>query len=269
VSSSAAIRRSLLDGDVHVWRARLIEDERRTAEYFSLLDRQEASRAARFAYEGLRMHFVQSHGIARRILAEYAGVVDPADLVFTRSRHGKPRLVAPTTASHLHFSLSHSGDQCILAVRFGQTLGIDLERVEDLPNALDIARRNFTAAETQMLARLRGEARCDCFFAMWSRKEAIVKATGASLVTSLNRIELEPDAFGHLQLASLDGDRSRTRSWVVLGLDVGPGYAAALATPNPFRALQHFIWNEATSAAGRDAPNNTLRHRDERLMVKN
>ena len=247
MSSLSVIRRSLLDGDVHVWLARLIEDESHTAEFFSLLDRHERTRATRFPYERLRMYFVQSHGIARRILAEYAGVVDPADLVFTRSRHGKPKLIAPT--SDLHFSLSHSGDRCILAVRFSQRLGVDLERVGDLPYTLEIARRNFTATETQMLARLPGGARSNYFFAMWSRKEAIVKAMGASLVRSLNRIELEPDALGHLQLASLDGGRSRSRGWVVLGLDVGPGYAAALATPKSFRALQFFIWNEAMPAA--------------------
>jgi hypothetical protein len=45
------------------------------------------------------------------------------------------------------------------------------------------------------------------------------------------------------RLASLDGDRSRTRGWFVLGLDVEPGYVAALATARPFRGLQHFIWS--------------------------
>jgi 4'-phosphopantetheinyl transferase len=239
VNSLNVIRRSLLDGDVHVWLARLIDDESRTAEFFSLLDRHERTRAARFSYERLRMHFVQSHGIARRILAKYAGVVDPADLVFTRSRHGKPRLIAPTT--DLHFSLSHSGDRCILAVRFGQRLGVDLERMDDLPCTLEIARRYFTVTETQMLARLPSGARSNYFFAMWSRKEAIVKAMGATLVRSLSRIEIEPDELGHLQLASLDGGRS-SRGWLVLGLDVGPGYAAALATPKSFQDLQFFIW---------------------------
>jgi 4'-phosphopantetheinyl transferase len=247
VSSLSVVRQSLLDGDVHVWLARLIEDQSHTAEFFSLLDRHERTRATRFSYDRLRMHFVQSHGIARRILAEYAGVVDPADLVFTRSRHGKPKLIAPT--SDLHFSLSHSGDRCILAVRFGQRLGVDLERVENFPYTLDIARRHFTVTETQMLARLSGRARSNYFFAMWSRKEAIVKAMGASLVRSLNRIELEPDALGHLQLASLDGSRSRSRGWVVLGLDVVPGYAAALATPKSFRGLRFFLCSEMTPPA--------------------
>jgi 4'-phosphopantetheinyl transferase len=241
----AADRRGLRDSEIHVWLARLGEDEDRTAEFVSLLDREEARCAARFSYERLRTQFVQSHGIARQILAEYARVVDPAELVFTRCRHGKPRLIAPAAASRFHFSLSHSGDCCLLAVRRGHPLGIDLERLHDLPRAFDVARRNFTAAEAQMLASLHGVAQRDSFFALWTRKEAVIKAMGASLATSLGRVEFEPDAVGYPQLASLGGDRARARNWVVLGLDLGLGYAAALATAHPFRTLQHFTWNEA------------------------
>jgi 4'-phosphopantetheinyl transferase len=247
--SPAADCRGLSDGEVHVWLARLVEDEDRTADFVPLLDRDETARAARFSYERLRMRFVQSHGIVRRILADYAGVIDPTDLVFTRGRHGKPRLVAPASASRLHFSLSHSGDCCALAVRLGQPLGIDVERLHDLPHAFNIARRNFTAAELQMLADLYGVARRDGFFALWTRKEAVIKAMGASLATSLKRIEFEPDPVGQPRLAALDGERSRTRDWVVLGLDLGPGYVAALATAHPLCDLQHFIWNEAAPVA--------------------
>ena len=248
--SSASAPRFLGEGDIHIWLARLVEDEDCTEKFVSLLDRREAARAARFLYNRRRMHFVQSHGIVRRILAGYAGVGDPADLVFRRSRLGKPRLVAPAAASRLHFSLSHSGDCCILAVRLGQPLGIDLERLHDLPQAFHIARRNFTAAETRMLAGLRGDARRDGFFALWTRKEAVVKAMGASLAANIGRIEFAPDGAGHL--ASLDGDRSRTRGWFVLGLDVEPGYVAALATARPFRGLQHFIWSGVTPRARPD-----------------
>jgi 4'-phosphopantetheinyl transferase len=256
--SPAADRPPLRDGEIHVWLARLVEDENRAAELVSLLDPEEAARAARFSYPRLRAHFVQSHAIVRRILAGYAGAVDAAGLVFERGRHGKPRVVAPAAGSCLHFSLSHSGDCCILAVRRGHPLGIDLERLRDVPTALEISRRNFTAAETRILAGLRGAARCDGFFAMWTCKEAVIKAMGTSLATSLGRVEVELDTMGHPRLASLGGNRSRAREWVVLRLDPTPGYAAALATPHPFRRLRHFVWHEAMPAVARDHENSAL-----------
>jgi 4'-phosphopantetheinyl transferase len=240
--SATSAGRRFGEGEIHIWLAPLVEDEDRTEEFVPLLDRREVERAARFSYRRLRSHFVQSHGIVRRILAGYAGV-DPADVVFTRSRFGKPRLVAPAAASRLHFSLSHSGDFCILAVRLGQPLGVDIEQLNDQPQALGIARRHFTAAETRMLAGLRGDARRDGFFALWTRKEAVVKAMGASLAGNMGRIEFEPDGAGRPALAALDGDRSRTRGWSILGLDVAPGYVAALATAHPFQELQQFTWS--------------------------
>jgi 4'-phosphopantetheinyl transferase len=248
VRSPAADRQALHDDEIHVWLVPLGEDKEPAAEFVSLLDREEAARAARFAHRRLRMHFVQSHAIVRRILVGYVGAVDASDLVFRRGRYGKPRLVAPAAACRLHFSLSHSGDRCILAVRLGQPLGIDIERLNDLPNALEIARRNFTAAETRMLADVHRVWRRDAFFALWTRKEAVSKALGASLATSLKQVEFELGMAGQPQLAALDGDRLRARDWVVLGIESAPGYVAALATAHPFRRLRHFVWREVPSA---------------------
>jgi 4'-phosphopantetheinyl transferase len=235
-----ADRDELRDGDIHVWLAPLVEDAERTAELHPLLDREEAASAARFSYPRLRMHFVQSHAITRRILAGYAGSVDPADLVFTRGRHGKPRLVAPAAASRLQFSLSHSGDCCVLAVRRGRPVGIDIERRREMPDALDIARRYFTAPEIRMLAGLRGSAQREGFFALWTRKEAVTKAMGASLAASLKRIDVSRCA----PPASPNGNPARVRGWIVFDLDLGPDVVGALATAHPVRNLRHFAWAE-------------------------
>ena len=250
--------RGLRHGEIHVWLAPLVEDEERTAQFLPLLDREETARAAGFSYARRRMHFVQAHGIVRQILAEYAGAADPADLVFTRGRHGKPRLVAPAAASRVHFSLSHGDDCCAMAVTHGLPVGIDIERKHEMPRALDIAHRNFTAAEIEMLTRLHGNAQHEGFLALWTRKEAATKAMGASLAASLKRLECALDANGHangrVRLAALNGDRSRLREWTVLDLDLRPDYVAALATARSVRHLRQFVRNEATTAAGIDNP---------------
>ena len=58
--SSASAPRFLGEGDIHIWLARLVEDEDCTKKFVSLLDRREAARAAHFLYKRRRMHFVQS-----------------------------------------------------------------------------------------------------------------------------------------------------------------------------------------------------------------
>jgi len=230
---------SLRQGEIHVWTAQLLDDDEFAAELIGVLDADERARAARFRFERHRSHFVQSHGITRRVLAAYAGI-DAAALRFGYNPHGKPSL-AP--AGHdLHFSLSHSADCCMLAIRRGDPIGIDVEQLRDLPDALDVARRQFTRSESQLLSRLDAAARRDAFFALWTQKEAIVKALGGSLADYLDRLEFDLGPAGGVRLVSRDGDRPVGDQWSVVRIDCPRGYAAAMATCHGFRELAHFAW---------------------------
>ena len=95
------------------------------------------------------------------------------------------------------------------------------------------------------LSPVHGGARSDGFFELWTRKEAVTKALGASLATTLKRLEFERDGSGRIRLAALDGDRASVSRWVVIRLDAGPGHVAALATTHPCCELQRFTWNDS------------------------
>ena len=228
---------SLPEGEIHVWTAQLLDDDAVAAELIGVLDEDEKARAARFRFAQHRRRFVQSHGMMRRVLAAYAGI-DAAALRFRYNPHGKPSL-AP--AGHdLHFSLSHSADCCMLAIRRGDPIGIDVEHLRDLPDALDVARRQFTRSESQLLSRLDAAARRDAFFALWTQKEAIVKALGGSLADYLDRLEFDLGPAGGVRLKS--GYQSAGDQWSVVRIDCPRGYAAAMATCHGFRELAHFAW---------------------------
>ena len=64
----------------------------------------------------------------------------------------------------------------MLALRLDHTIGIDVEEVRDLPQAIDIAKNYFTPAESRALALLQGAVRRDAFFVWWAHKEAAIKA---------------------------------------------------------------------------------------------
>ena len=144
-----------------MWTARLVDDltQRPSA---AILDQEERARAAQFSFERDRLRFIQAHGIVRQILASYCDA-DAATLTFARNRHGKPYLVPQANGPDLQFSLSHSGDSCMLAVRLDHSIGIDVEKVRDLPRAIDIAQSYFTPAESKVLAALQGTAQRDAF----------------------------------------------------------------------------------------------------------
>jgi 4'-phosphopantetheinyl transferase len=235
-------RPRLAVGEVHVWFARLVDDLHVTADLLQLLDQGERARAAQFLFERDRVHFIQAHGIVRRILADYSEA-DAATLTFARSRHGKPFLIPRANMPSLQFSVSHSGDCCMVAVRLDHAIGVDLERVRELPQAVDIARRYFAPAENAVLAALQGTALREAFFALWTHKEAMVKGLGVGLAANLGRVEFDLDPARGPRLVAWDGDRSVAQSWFVRRLDPAPGYVAAVASASPIRSLKLRDWS--------------------------
>ena len=74
MTDSFADRPGLASGEIHVWTARLSDDHHAISDSLWLLSGEERARAAQFAFEHDRVRFIQTHGIVRRILADYYGV---------------------------------------------------------------------------------------------------------------------------------------------------------------------------------------------------
>jgi 4'-phosphopantetheinyl transferase len=238
-----ADRARLCVGEIHVWTARLVNDRRLTAALLPLLNQEEQARAAQFSFRHDRMRFIQAHGRVRQILSDYA-IAGAASLTFARGRNGKPSLVPQRNGPTLQFSVSHSNDCCMVAVRLDQPIGIDVERLRDLPRAIDIAQTYFAPAERRALNGLRGTAQRDAFFALWTYKEAAVKALGIGLAANLARLEFDLDAPGRPRLAAWDGDQAVVQRWSVRRLAAAPGYAAAFATAHPIGVIVRKTWRQ-------------------------
>lgn len=190
----------IVEGEVHVWRADL--EAGFTDDFLAELAPEERGKAERFRREQDRRHFVSAHRALRRVLARYCGL-EPAALRFRIGSHGKPGLAGKCG---IRFNLSHSGAAALYAVCEGHEVGVDLEQIRPMPEMMEIAERVFPPQEAQALRALPPDARLRSFFRAWTRGEAYVKGTGAGLTGN-----------------------DRPTGWTIRDLDVGPGYAGALA----------------------------------------
>lgn len=94
----------------------------------------------------------------------------------------------------LQFNLSHSHHLALYAFTHSQGgIGIDLEYLRCLPQALSLAQRFFTKNEAAYLASLPPKRQERMFFRFWTAKEAYLKATGEGLV-GLQNIEIAVSA---------------------------------------------------------------------------
>lgn len=207
---------------VVVWSWNLEADSLSFEAAEALLLEDEKARGRRFVTAPLRHRFVAGRARLRTLLGKHLGL-DPATLIFVENAFGKPRL-----ADHpsLHFSLSHSGDQAVLALSEQREIGIDMERVRPLDH-LDLARRYFHPNEVATIEGVRQpEEQLLAFFRIWTLKEAVVKAVGKGLSIPLDTFEVSIATSPPTMVVAPEG---APPAWW-LHQTVG-GYCLALAVP--------------------------------------
>jgi 4'-phosphopantetheinyl transferase len=126
----------------------------------------------------------------RAALSAWLGVPEH-ELRFAKGVHGKPYL--PDWPG-VHFNISHSGALFVCAISEAAEIGVDVERIREVPEKEHIAERYGLDANR--------------FFETWTEREAYLKALGLGV-------------FG------LE-DSVRPGVWVE-AFDPGPGYAGAWA----------------------------------------
>ena len=114
-------------------------------ELSSLLVQEELDKASRFRMPGDGDRYICAHGMLRKILAGRVGR-EPRSLRFDCGPQGKPALC---DADGVAFNLSHSGDWAVVAVTDASGVGVDVERVREQRDELELAQRFFAPAEAK------------------------------------------------------------------------------------------------------------------------
>ena len=113
----------------------------------------------------------------------------------------------------------------LAAFALNDPVGVDVERVRDLPDAIQIAERYFAPGECEAIRRAPVERRSAVFAVTWTRKEAVLKALGVGLHAPLDSFETgAPDGA-----ACVTGEASEWHGWTVTDLAPAPGYIGAVA----------------------------------------
>jgi 4'-phosphopantetheinyl transferase len=234
-------RPHLADGEVHVWRACLRQDQGTLLACWESLSADERERAGRFHFRRDREHFVTARGVLRDLLGRYTGV-EPRLLRFSYDRYGKPALSGGAGGAPLHFNVSHSNGLALYAVTRGCEVGIDLEFVREDFATLEIAERFFSAREVSALRALPRGERARAFFDCWARKEAYVKARGEGLSYPLALFTVSLTPGEPAALLSTEDDPREAARWSLIELFPGEGYRAALAVKGARASLRYCRW---------------------------
>lgn len=225
------------DQDCHVFWAHVDTSQ---SIVWRLLDAGERERARGYRHAPARARFVLGRGLARLAVAQMSGV-EPESIEFkARCRHcggphGRPEV--DTLDGRIMLSISHAGTRVGVALTWDICCGLDIEQValrgrEPPPNAL-------SPTEREAFAILSASDRLDAFIRTWTRKEAVLKATGDGLMLSPADLTMSPP-WQPARLVTWINRPPPHTSVYLCDLDAGPRYRASLATLGvPVTVVQH------------------------------
>jgi 4'-phosphopantetheinyl transferase len=189
-----------------------------------LLSPVEAERGAQYRRDADRARFTVAAALLRLVAGAHLGVA-PGGVQVSRDcpdcdrPHGRPVLPGRGWAC----SVSHSGDRVAVVVGRTGPLGVDVE--EESTRDEGIADLALTEAERAELVRA---GRADGLLTYWTRKEAVLKATGEGLRIGLQKVSVSaPDVSPALVASSYDP--SLVTRATLRTLAPGSGYLACLA----------------------------------------
>jgi 4'-phosphopantetheinyl transferase len=196
----------------------------------AILSGAERERWRRFRFDHDRAAYLAAHALARIVAGGLLGIAprhvrfEAACVNCGSADHGKPHL----PGSALEVSLTHSRHRVGVAFAHDLPVGIDVEDMTASRQGGQLALTVLAPAEQAALAALPADRQSAGFLRYWTRKEAVLKATGFGLSVS-------PD----LVAVTAPGDSPALLAWtatpalaqpaVLYDLDPGTAQVAALA----------------------------------------
>lgn len=147
-----------------------------------LLSSEEQARRDRFMFDADRRRYTLSHAMLRQTLSLYAPVA-AGEWIFEAGPHGKPAIA--DWQPQLSFSLTHTAGLSACAIARERDVGVDAEDISRPAEYQQLAQRFFSPQEAERIGRLPDDWRAEGFFAVWTLKEAYIKARGLGFALPL------------------------------------------------------------------------------------
>jgi 4'-phosphopantetheinyl transferase len=214
------------DGTIDVWTTILRASDDDIERFSALLSPDERARQARMLAGNVRNRFTIARATLRLLAARYLGI-QPTEIEFSYGPRGKPAFAA--THEDLYFNLAHSEDVAVYAFARGHEVGIDVERLREIPDMNQIARRFFAPDECAALESLAPGDRALGFYLAWTRKEAYIKAVGDGLHIPLDSFSVTLRPGEEARLIGFDTNSKCARHWNLHHFEAASAFVGAVA----------------------------------------
>ncbi len=229
-TSTGNDRRAFGKGVAHLWYATLDELRPGCGRFEQLLDEGERQRADRFRFAHDRERFVLGHGWLRTVLSRYV-TTQAAAIRYARGPHGKPYL----NGTSVRFNFSDTKDAILIGLTFDEELGTDIETLAREVDHEAVSEHYFTPSE---IAGIRSSSAPKLrFLELWTRKEAVLKASGVGIMDDLRLLSVDAPKnemmIGHGEFVRMAAPAYHVRSIILSDLHI-----ASIATVDPMEGVE-------------------------------
>lgn len=196
-------------------------------QFAECLSEEDLLRLNRYTNEAARSMFLVSRGALRMLLGQHLNI-QPKSIDIANHEHGKPFLPAHRD---FFFNISHSRSLALIAFALAP-VGVDVEFLQRQVDFAAVMRRFFSADEQADWSKNQVPSPEQAFFRGWTRKEAILKATGEG-IAGLGHTQI---AFAPCQpraLISRHNDPTQSQQWLFEDFNPAADYQAAVALQFP------------------------------------
>jgi len=188
----------LLTGEIHLWTVSIDALKDQSVHLESLLSETEKKRVSFYKFEQTQLSYLVSQALLRKLLAAYLDE-KPADVKMGVHKKGKPYLIHN---HQVYFNLSNSQNLCVYAFSCDGEVGIDIEKIRDLPDIDQLIEKNLTRRERNYLVK-DPASKLNWFFRFWTYKESYLKAIGEGMRLTPENLEFSLED-GTIRLRSVN-----------------------------------------------------------------
>jgi 4'-phosphopantetheinyl transferase len=204
-----------------IWRVSLSANHHWVQQLHDILNSDEQVRAGKYLRGEDAKRFIICRAALKLLLGKYAA--QPVSTIALQYGSNRKPFLQTVRGDKLHFNVTHSGDLALIAISH-EEVGIDIEQMKSNFEYLEVLDNYFSLREIKKIKDSTEPLKL--FYKLWTRKEALLKATGKGIIDELSAIEV------------LDGDNEVDAkligtkcNWMINSFN-NQGYAVSLSTHN-------------------------------------
>jgi 4'-phosphopantetheinyl transferase len=215
-----------------------VHDARQLDEYCRLLTEEELCRARRYYFAKDRHCYLVTRALVRTVLSRYAEI-GPAAWRFCANAYGKPSIANNHSAARqIAFNISHTAGLVVLAVTGVDAIGVDTENMRMRQVPFDVARQFFSSSECAALHALPNGEQRERFFALWTLKEAYIKARGKGLSIALDHFSFDFPGNNGIAIAIAPQLEDSPSNWQFWQFRLGENHMVSICSGRSTSAIR-------------------------------